>query len=107
MMALHAPARCVCCPSHLRQCAWRQQADAVLAAACLCRDDYQKTFELGSKDSTKRKQYDADSAWFWADGANTSAITGHFLDIAREVRGRAECCSNASTCAASRLHACC
>jgi hypothetical protein len=27
----------------------------------------------------------ADSAFFWADGANTSAITGHWLDIAREV----------------------
>lgn len=30
--------------------------------------------------------YAADSAFFWADGANTSAITGHWLDIAREVR---------------------
>jgi hypothetical protein len=28
----------------------------------------------------------AESAYFWADGANTSAITGHWLDVAREVR---------------------
>lgn len=28
----------------------------------------------------------AESAYFWADGSNTSAITGHWLDIAREVK---------------------
>jgi hypothetical protein len=28
----------------------------------------------------------ADSAFFWAAGANTSGITGAWLDIAREVR---------------------
>eukprot|EP00775_Hariotina_reticulata_P009825 gene9825-9983_t len=48
-------------------------------------DDYQKTYEYGSKNSKVRKQYDTDSAFFWADGANTSAISGHWLDIAREV----------------------
>jgi len=40
---------------------------------------------MGSKGSKVRKQYDTDSAFFWADGANTSAISGHWLDIAREV----------------------
>jgi hypothetical protein len=48
-------------------------------------NDYQKTYEYGSKNSKVRQQYDTDSAWFWADGANTSAISGHFFDIAREV----------------------
>lgn len=47
--------------------------------------DYLRTYELGSKTSAKRSQYDTDSAWFWAQGANTSTVMGMWLDIAREV----------------------
>ncbi|WIA08243.1 hypothetical protein OEZ85_007688 [Tetradesmus obliquus] len=49
------------------------------------KDDYAQTYELGSKASKTRKQYDTDSAFFWAAGANTSGIAGAWLDIAREV----------------------
>lgn len=48
--------------------------------------DYEATRLLGSNatDSTRSK-YDSDTAIFWADGGNTSAISGHWLDIAKKV----------------------
>lgn len=50
--------------------------------------DYAATRSLGrNATDTPRKQYDTESALFWADGANTSAISGHWLDIAAKVRG--------------------
>ncbi|KAF8062070.1 hypothetical protein HT031_004330 [Scenedesmus sp. PABB004] len=49
------------------------------------KDDYLLTYELGGANSPDRSEYNTGSAWFWADGANTSAITGHWIDIAREV----------------------
>ena len=54
------------------------------------RNDYQATYELGAKGSTKRTQYQTDSAWFWAQGANTSTIAGQWLEIARQVGGALE-----------------
>lgn len=44
----------------------------------------------------------ADSAFFWADGANTSAITGHWLDIARQVRQGHHTHTSHASCSAVR-----
>jgi hypothetical protein len=41
---------------------------------------------LGSRLSTSRTKYQAESARFWAQGANTSTINGQWLEIARQVR---------------------
>lgn len=49
------------------------------------RTDYKDTFTKGAKDSKDRTQYETDSVFFWAAGANTSAIPGYWLTIAREV----------------------
>jgi len=47
--------------------------------------DYETTYLLGSANSTERTKYDTESAPFWADGANTSAIGGHWLNISLAV----------------------
>ncbi|GBF97096.1 hypothetical protein Rsub_10107 [Raphidocelis subcapitata] len=47
--------------------------------------DYDETYRLGGKDSKERGQEQADVALFWADGANTSAISGHWLNITTRV----------------------
>lgn len=44
-----------------------------------------EVFSFGVKNSTVRSQYQTDTAYFWADGATTSAITGHFNQIAQKV----------------------
>lgn len=43
--------------------------------------DYNFTYTYGSVNSTARSAYDSGSPAFWADGANTSAIAGHWLNI--------------------------
>lgn len=47
--------------------------------------DYNATFRLGRNDSAERRAYDTDSAFFWADGANTSGPSGHWLNITFKV----------------------
>jgi hypothetical protein len=47
--------------------------------------DLAEVYNLGAKDSTQRTPYQTDTAAFWADGANTSAIVGHFYQIAQAV----------------------
>lgn len=45
------------------------------------------TLDLGAKSSKARNKYDTDTAWFWVLAGNTSAVTGAFFNIAREVSG--------------------
>ena len=47
--------------------------------------DLAEVFNNGVKGSPIRNQYQTDTAYFWADGATTSAITGHFNTIAQKV----------------------
>jgi hypothetical protein len=47
--------------------------------------DYETTYKLGNLTSPQRSQYDTDSAFFWADGANTSTIAGHWLNVSLAV----------------------
>ena len=40
---------------------------------------------MGSKNSTNRTAAQTETAYFWADGNTTSAISGHFNQIAQKV----------------------
>lgn len=50
--------------------------------------DLNSVYVYGSLNSPNRSQYDTQSAGFWADGANTSAIGGHWLNISWSVLPR-------------------
>ncbi|CAL8465032.1 g4567 [Coccomyxa elongata] len=48
-------------------------------------DNFNTVASLGSKNSTARKQYDTETAWFWADLDGTSTVNGHYYTIAKSL----------------------
>ncbi|EIE20494.1 acid phosphatase/Vanadium-dependent haloperoxidase [Coccomyxa subellipsoidea C-169] len=48
-------------------------------------NDFNTTATLGSKNSTARKEYDTETAWFWADLDGTSTVNGHYYTIAKSL----------------------
>lgn len=52
-------------------------------------DDYRETVDLGAANSKSRTQNQTNIALFWALAGNTSAVSGFWFDIGREVGSRA------------------